>query len=104
MPVIEDPESVLTDHKNKLSAGQIIMLLLYPVIFAVGVVVGLVVGIKQGEHNIVTQQQQNQNQIHSTIIPNANNKVNSNISNTNVTVSNALNDNSNSGLLTNSDY
>lgn len=70
------------------------MLLLYPVIFLVGLVVGLVIGIRQGEQN-VAEQNLNQPRVNSSVIPNANNRVTNSTQAANVNTSNAfLNSNS----------
>jgi flagellar basal body-associated protein FliL len=73
MPVLEDPAIVLPP-KRKLTPSQVIMLLLYPVIFLVGLVVGLVIGIRQGEQRAANDNV-NQARVNSTIIPNANTRV-----------------------------
>lgn len=94
MPVLMDPETALPEKKRKMSPSQLIMLLLYPVIFVVGLSVGLVIGLRQGNAN-ASNTNQNQNANSATIIPNANNVVNTNTTNANV---NGILNNSNSAL------
>jgi hypothetical protein len=69
--------------------------LLFPVILAVGFVIGLVVGIKQGENTVIANTA-NVNRKTSTIVPNANARVNTNTVNVNTqTSTNATNANNN---------
>lgn len=93
MPVLVDPESALPP-KHKLTPAQVIMLLLYPVIFVVGLAVGLVIGLKQGK--LQAENAANQvNRIPTSIIPNANSVVTTNTVNGNT---NSLFQNGNSAL------
>lgn len=84
MPELLDPETALPT-KRKATPSQIIMWLLYPVIFAIGLSVGLVIGIQQGKQQ-ANENQNAVNQVPTTVIPNANNRVNTNTSNANVNV------------------
>ncbi|MBI3572935.1 MAG: hypothetical protein HY092_01915 [Candidatus Kerfeldbacteria bacterium] len=101
MPTLVDPATVLPDKQRRWSAKQIIIVLLYPVVLAVGLVAGLVIGIQQGEKNTAATMQTTQ-KVPTKIVPNANAVVTTNTSNANVGVSNVfLNTN---GALVNGDY
>lgn len=95
MAVLMDPETALPT-KRKMTPSQIIMLLLYPVIFIVGLIVGLVIGLNQSDSNGTKTNTQNTN-TPSTVIPNANSVVNTNTVDANVNVSNVF-QNGNSAL------
>lgn len=77
MALIDDPESVLPDHKKKVSPSQIISLLLYPVIFLVGLSIGVVIGFKQNPISAAGDaNNKNAAQVNSKIIPNVNTTTN----------------------------
>lgn len=86
MPILLDPETALPETKRKLAPGHIILLLLYPVVFAVGLTVGLVIGLRQGREQGTAQAQH----INTSVIPRANTNVKTNTSNANTNVSNAF--------------
>ncbi len=89
MPELLDPETSLPEKKRKFTPAQIIMLLLYPVIFIVGLSTGLVIGLKQGKQvpNVNTAN----TQAPVTIVPNANTNVNTSpTTNANVNVSSVI--------------
>lgn len=88
MPVLEDPNIVLPT-KRKLTPSQLIMILLYPVVFLVGLAVGIIVGIRQGEQS--AQANTNMPRVNSSVIPNANTRVNTNTVEANVNVDNVFN-------------
>lgn len=91
MPILLDPETALPENKRKMSPSQIILLLLYPVVFAVGLTVGLVIGLREGRQQGTEQVQQS---INTSIVPSANTNVKTNTTNANTNVSNAFqNDN-----------
>ncbi len=88
MPILLDPETALPDtNKKKMSAGQIVGLLLYPVIFAIGVTVGLVIGLQQGRQQGIKQEQL---RVNTSVVPSANTNVRTNTTNANTNVSNAF--------------
>ncbi|MBI5467490.1 MAG: hypothetical protein HY975_04770, partial [Candidatus Kerfeldbacteria bacterium] len=89
MPVIVDPESVLPDATKRWKPSQVMLWLLYPVIFAVGLVIGIVIGIKQGQNSANTNQT-SQTQLNTSVIPNANTRIVTNTTNANTNVSNAF--------------
>lgn len=96
MPLVEDPNAVLPPEKlsgvARVKPSQIIAWLLYPVIFAVGLSVGLVIGIKQGQANpsLLGGSNTNTAKVNSSIVPNVNNRVNTNTVNANTNTSNAF--------------
>lgn len=90
MPVVVDPESVLPDASKSVRPSQVVAWLLYPVVLAVGFVIGLVVGIKQGQNSVANVQNANRQVVNSTIIPNVNNRVITNTIVANTNVSNAF--------------
>lgn len=107
MPVIVDPDQVLPDKTKNVRPSQLMLWLLFPVILAVGFVVGLVVGIKQGENTVIANTA-NVNKKTATIIPNANARVNTSTVNTNTqvdtntqVVTNTTNANINTNVSTN---
>lgn len=97
MPVIVDPDQVLPDKTKSVHPSQLMLWLFFPVVLAVGFVIGLVVGIKQGE-NTATTNTAVTNQKTSTIIPNANTRVTTNTVNANTNVSNAFTNISNTSI------
>lgn len=96
MAEVLDPNSVLPGApRQRIRPATLIMLLLYPIILAVGVAVGLVIGIAQGKKEIIIQQNANAAKVNSSVIPNANTNVLTNTTNLNTNVSNVfLNTNS----------
>lgn len=90
MPFVLDPNSLpekpTGQPDRKVKPSTIILWLLYPVVLAVGLVVGVVIGIKQAQNNpaLLGNQNTNQPKINSTIVPNANTRVNP-VVNTNAT-------------------
>lgn len=101
MPVLADPDQVLPDASKSVRPSQIVMWLMFPVVLAIGFVIGLVVGIRQGERNTVNTNNTNTT-ANVSIIPNANTRVQTNTTNANTNVSNAFSNLSNSSL--NGDY
>ncbi len=103
MAEVLDPNSVLPGPaRQRIRPATLIMLLLYPIILAVGVAVGLVIGIAQGKKEIIIQQNANAAKVNSSVIPNANTSVLTNTTNLNANVSNVfLNTNS---ILNGGDY
>ncbi|MBI2984780.1 MAG: hypothetical protein HYY50_04105 [Candidatus Kerfeldbacteria bacterium] len=99
MPVLIDPATALPEKSRKLTPAQIITLLLYPVIFVVGLSVGLVIGLKQGQQQ--AEKAANESKIPSTVVPNANAVINKNTSNANLSVNGIL---GNGNALNSGDY
>lgn len=67
------PETNEPIYKRHTSPAQVIALLIYPVVFLVGVGVGLVIGLKQGK--LISNSNTNTNRgtiVNTSIIPNAN--------------------------------
>ncbi len=84
------------------NASRIILILLYPVVLAVGVTVGYVLGVKQGQKTptVTNQTGTNQPTNSSTVIPNVNNFKGGNANgNTNQNVNASLNVNSTADFL-----
>lgn len=90
MPVIVDPATVLPDAGKRWKPSQVMLWLLYPVVFAVGLVIGIVVGIKQGQSTANADTAAGQIRVNSRIVPNANVRVNTNAVSANTNVSNAF--------------
>lgn len=96
MPVLLDPNSLPPEQTStgsrRVAPRTIIMWLLYPVIFAVGIVAGVVIGIKQAENNAVKANLNLalQEQLNTSIVPNVNTRVNTNTTNANTNVSNVV--------------
>lgn len=100
MPFVVDPNSLPTEQPmtggRRVAPRTVIMWLLYPVIFAVGLVSGVVIGIKQAQNNpnLLNSGNVNTVTLNTSIVPNANSRVNTNTINANTNVSNAFNSNS----------
>lgn len=91
MPEVLDPNSVLPGAtRPRIRPATLIMLLLYPIILAIGVAVGLVIGIAQGKKEIIIQQNLNASKVNSSVIPSANTNVSTNTINLNTNVSNVF--------------
>lgn len=92
MPEILDPTMLSKSGATRqhIRPVTLIMLLLYPIILAVGVAVGLVIGIAQGKKEIIIQQNANAAKVNSSVIPNANTNVSTNTTNLNTNVSNVF--------------
>ncbi len=90
MPVIVDPATVLPDPSKRWKPSQVMLWLLYPVVFAVGLVIGIVIGIKQGQGPATTNTAAGQLRVNSQIVPNANSRVTTNTVSANTNVSNAF--------------
>lgn len=89
MPILIDPDTALPENtKRKMTASQIVLLLLYPVIFAVGLTVGLVIGLQQGR--VQGTQQAQQTRTNTSVVPSSNTNVKTNTTNANTNVSNAF--------------
>ena len=93
----DDPSSILDNSvssapSRRVGASQIISWLLYPVILALGFSGGFVIGVKQGQSNpnLLKSGNQNVQHVNSSIVPNVNNKVNTNTTNANTNISNAF--------------
>ena len=104
MAIVVDPDKMLSEAgplaKRRLAPSQVVMLLLYPTIFAVGLVVGLVIGIKQGQQSTnLNKNTVNLPKVNSTVIPNANNAVNTNTVNAEINANLNIN-----ALWQNADY
>lgn len=100
MPSILDPDSILPEKKTKLTPSQIIVFLLYPVVFGVGLTVGLVIGFKQGQAS--PNPSSNQPTVNTHLIPNANLNVNRAGIESNANASNVFTNSP--SVLTNGDY
>lgn len=73
MPVIANPDQIIPARPRRFSPGEIIMLLLYPVIFLTGGIVGLVIGLKQSGATVAnTANDQANVRVNSTIVPTTN--------------------------------
>ena len=99
MPSIVDPDSILPDRKASVAPSKIILFLIYPVIFILGLAIGIVIGVKQGQASKTNSNQNvNQTTVNTSIVPNANTRVNANVTTANSNVSNVfLNTNSTLG-------
>lgn len=79
-----DPETNEPIYKRHTSPAQVIALLIYPVVFLVGVGVGLVIGLKQGKLSSISNSNTNRRTVVNTsIIPNANFRIQPDDENTN---------------------
>lgn len=103
MAELIDPNAITPEvPRSRIRPSVLVMLLLYPVILAVGAAVGFVIGVAQGKKEINVQLNQNVNQVNTSVIPNANTNVSTNTTNANTNVSNVF-QNSN-GPLSGGDY
>lgn len=97
MPELMDPSELPPVKGPGVTPSQVIAWLLYPVIFVVGMAVGIIIGIKEGPNFVTNKNTANKNIVYSnvSIIPGTNR--NTNTSNTNTST------NTNS-ILRNGDY
>lgn len=102
MPVIVDPDQILPDKAKGVRPSQLVLWLMFPVVLAIGFVIGLVVGIQQGQRAATTTTN-NKNTANVSIVPNANTRVITNTSNANTNVSNVFSNLSNTAI-GNGDY
>lgn len=77
MAILVDPDQELKDKKNKPAASQVISWLLYPVIFLIGVTIGIAVGVKEAP-NFQAEQNRNRNFSNAKIVSNVNGATNRN--------------------------
>ena len=100
MPELMDPSELPSTKGPGVAPSQLIAWLLYPVIFIVGLAVGIIIGIKEGP-NLTKNTNTNKNIVYSnvSIIPGTNKTANA--SNTNTTTNTSSNTNS---ILRNGDY
>ncbi len=97
MAEILNPQTLPTDGapRPRIRPATLVMLLLYPVVLAVGAAVGFVVGVAQGKKEVITEINTNAARVNTSVIPNANTNVSTNTTNANTNVSNVfLNSNS----------
>lgn len=93
MAILVDPEQVLPDKKHRPAASQIISWLLYPVVFLVGVTIGIAVGVREAP-SFQAEQNRNRNFSNAKIVSNlptnsnVNRNSNTNTSNTNGSILN----------------
>lgn len=81
MAILVDPDQELKDKKNRPVASQVISWLLYPVIFLVGVTIGVAVGVKEAP-NFRAEKNNNRNFSNARIIANVNSNTNTNTNTT----------------------
>lgn len=101
MAEVLDPNAIIPEstRPSRIRPATLVMLLLYPVVLAVGAAVGFVVGIAQGKKEVTIQQNQNAQTVNTSVVPSANTNVSTNTTNANTNVSNVFLNN-NSGLST----
>jgi hypothetical protein len=69
MAILVDPDQALKDKKTRPAASQIISWLLYPVVFLIGVTIGIAVGVKEAP-NFQAEKNKNRNFSNARIVTN----------------------------------
>lgn len=98
MPILSDPNQVLPQKTRRWNPAQVIIALLYPVVFLVGLTVGVVIGIKEGEKNPTNPTPTNTYQVPTKVVPTVNGTVVRNAPDANANQNLNANGNSNANL------